>query len=186
VNGWEPFFCDKPYTADYCPALRIGSGNQAGMVMVRPAYDKTTTNTRVHGGSAAQTWACAYVTCRGGVYQTVDTTPGTTCEAGAYVESWSNNDATSFTSQLLSADDRANSTWSIRIDPAGGTEAFQSGLPSSSSFTYDNGIYDKYVLMSYTFPVTTTQVTVFYEDARLWPYAINSSFIDDAYVRCTG
>ena len=69
VNGWEPFYCDKPYTADYCPALRIGSGNQAGMVMVHPAYDKTTTNTRVHGGSAAQSWACAYVTCRGGVYR---------------------------------------------------------------------------------------------------------------------
>lgn len=185
VNGWEPFYCDKPYTADYCPALRIGSGNQAGMVMSRPAYDKTTTSFRVHGGLGAQMWTCAFAACRGGVYQTVDTIAGSTCEAGAYVQSWSNNDASSFTSQLLSEDDRANSTWSIRVDPAGGTAAFKNGLPSSRGFAYDDGVYDKYTLISYTFPVTTSSVTVFFEDLRLWPFANNASFIDDAYVRCT-
>lgn len=185
VNGWEPFYCDKPYTTDYCPALRIGSGNQAGAVMARPSYDKTTTNFRVHGGSAAQSWSCPYVSCRAGVYQTVDTVAGSTCEAGAYVQSWGNNDPTSFTSQLVTLDDRANSTWTIRVDPTGATQAFANGLPASRGFGYDDGVYDKYALISYTFTATTTQVTVFFEDLRLWGFANNSSFIDDAYVRCT-
>jgi hypothetical protein len=153
--------------------------------MGRPAYDKTTTAGRIHGGAAAQAWTCPYYSCRAGIYQMVDTTPGATCEAGAYVQSWSNNDATSFTSQLLTLDDRANSAWSIRIDGKGGAEAFEDGLTTSRSFSYDDGVYDKFVLISTTFQVTTTEVTVFFEDLRLWGYANNASFIDDAYLRCT-
>jgi LysM repeat protein len=185
VNGWEPFYCDKPYTADVCPALRIGAGNQPGMLMSRPNYDKTTTVFRVHAGAGAQSWTCPWSACRAGVYQTVDTVAGATCEAGAYVQSWSTSDPLSFTSQLASLDDRANSTWSIRIDLNGNTEAFADGVSASRGFGYDDGIYDHYALISYTFTATATQTSVFFEDLRLWPFTNNASFIDDAYLRCT-
>jgi hypothetical protein len=119
------------------------------------------------------------------VYQTVETTPGATCEAGAYVQSWSSNDQTTFTSQLVSLDDRANSTWTIRVDVNGGLDAFADGVASSRGFGSDDGVYDNYAPISYTFTATTTQATVFFEDLRLWPFMINSNYLDDTYVRCT-
>lgn len=185
VDGWAAFYCDKPYTADFCPALRIGAGNSAGLLMSRPSYAKAAAAFRVHGGQAAQSWSCSWAACRAGVYQTIQTKPGASCQAGAYVQSWSSNDPLTFTSQLLSFDDRANSTWTIKVDLSGKTQAFADGLGSSRGFGYDDGIYDRYAPITFDFIATESQTTVFFEDLRLWPFANNSSFIDDAYVNCS-
>jgi LysM repeat protein len=183
-EDWEPFYCDEPYTATKCPALRQGSGNPPGLQMGRPEYKPTDIGNRVHSGLTAQQWFCFWRTCDAGVFQTITTTPGATCEAGAYVQSWSAN-GTGFTSDLQTADQRANSTWFIRIDTSGGTNAFANNVLISRGFGYSDGIYDKYVRISYTFTATSNQTTVFFENLRIWPISNNDNYIDDAYLRCT-
>jgi hypothetical protein len=184
LPSWEPFYCDQPYTAEKCPALRQGTGNPEGLVMGRPDYKPTDLPHRVHGGDTAQQWFCFFRACRAGVFQTVATTPGATCETGAYVQSWSAN-GTGYTSDLLTQDQRANSTWFVRVDLGGNTNAFADGVQISRGFGYGDGIYDQYVLISYTFTATGSRTTVFFENLRLWPIANNDNYIDDAYIRCT-
>jgi LysM repeat protein len=183
-EGWEPFYCDEPYTPEKCPAPRQGSGNPAGLQMGRPEYKLTDIGNRVHGGQTAQQWFCFFRSCRAGVYQTVTTTPGATCEAGAYVQSWSAN-GTGFTSDLSTQDERDNATWFIRVNLAGDTFAFSDANLISRGFGYADGIYDQYVKISYIFTANSTTTTVFFENLRLWPVANNDNYIDDAYVRCT-
>lgn len=185
-EGWEPYYCAEPYTSEPCPAPRQGTGNPTGLEMGRPEYGETTTANRVHSGSSAQVWACRYVTCQAGIYQTIDTTPGATCEVGAFVQSYSTH-GDGLTSDLSSQEDRNNSTWTINVDRDGGTNGFSTGsnMISSESFGYDEGIYDEYAAISYTFVATGTQTTIFIEDQRIWPFTRNFSYVDDAYVRCT-
>lgn len=183
-EGWEPFYCDEPYTPEKCPALRRGTGNPEWLMMGRPEYKPTDVRNRVHSGTTAQQWFCFWRTCRAGVFQTVTTTPGATCVAGAWVQSWSSN-GTGFTSDLQTLDQRANSTWFIRVDPSGGINAFADGLLISRGFGYSDGIYDKYVNIEYEFIATGTRATIFFENLRLWPVANNDNYIDDAYVRCS-
>lgn len=184
LNGWQPFYCDQPYTAEKCPALRLGSGNPVNLLMGRPAFQPTNEAGKVNSGTTAQQWSCTWRACRGGVYQTVQTTPGALCEAGAFVQSWSTDDVLSFASDLVTRDDRDNSTWFIIVDPTGGTNAYANGLLVSRGFGYDDGIYDQYVPISYLFTATGSQVTVFFENLRLWPITNNVNYIDDAYLRC--
>ncbi|GAB4470601.1 MAG: hypothetical protein Kow00124_06880 [Anaerolineae bacterium] len=179
-EGWEPFYCDLPYTSEKCPALNQGSGNPQGLMMGRPEFRSTNAAGRVQSGSTAQHWLCMWTTCRAGVFQTVNTTPGATCEAGAYVQSWSAN-GDSLTSTVTN-----NSLWFIRVNLAGGTYAFSndSNTQISRAFDYADGHYDQYVKISYRFQATGNRTTVFFENLRYWPVANNDSFIDSAYVRC--
>lgn len=185
--GWEPFYCDTPYTAAKCPALRQGSGNPEGLTMARPRFSAADLARRVAEGLTAQQWSCRYASCRAGVYQTVATVPGAVCEAGIAVQSWSTNSTSNPFSDLVSRDDRDNSTWFIRIDLNGGTDAFASGpnMLISRGFGYDDGIYDQYAVISYIFTSTGERTTVFFENLRLWPFARNSNYVDNAYLRCT-
>jgi LysM repeat protein len=185
TEKWYPFYCDQPYTAEKCPALRLGSGNPANLMMVRPSYRPISEVSRVHGGAIAQQWSCAWSACRGGVYQTAQTKAGATCEAGAYVRSWSSDDLLSFTSDLVTRTDRENATWFVIVDPAGGTNAYASGVLVSRGFGYDDDIYDQYARISYVFTAAGTQATVFFENLRLWPFTNNTNYLDDAYLRCT-
>ncbi len=188
-EGWEPFYCDEPYTPQKCPAPRPCEDDQTGgcnppeMMMRRPEFKPTTLAARVHSGETAQFWFCFYGSCQAGVYQTFPTTPGQICEVGLYVQSWSNYDD-DLPSELTSQDDRANSTWQIRVDPNGGTYAFAAGLLESEEFGYEDGIYDQYVLITFVFTATGNQATVFFEDTRIWPIGNNDSYIDDAYAHC--
>ncbi len=183
-EGWEPFYCDQPYTPEKCPAPRQGSGNPPGLMMGRPEYKPTDIANRVRRGETAQQWFCFWRTCRAGVFQTIDTTPGAVCETGAYVQSWSAN-GTGYTSDLQTADQRANSTWFIRVDQSGGSNAFAEGVLVSRGFGYADGIYDRYVKISYIFRATGSRTTIFFDNLRLWPIANNDNYIDEAYVRCT-
>ncbi|MBN1430875.1 MAG: LysM peptidoglycan-binding domain-containing protein [Anaerolineae bacterium] len=189
--GWEPFYCDQPYTTEKCRALRLGNGNRVDLMMSRPAFQSTGESLRVRSGATAQQWSCPWQACRGGIYQTVQTTPGAQCEVGAFVQSWSSNEALRFTSDLVLRSDRENSTWFIVVNPGGGANLYvgnndyASGVQVSRGFSYDDGIYDQYVPISYTFTATGNQVTVFFENLRLWPFVHNVSYIDDAYLRCT-
>ena len=185
VTGWQPFYCAEPYTGAPCPAPRQGSGNPAGAEMIAPTFSAASEASRVRSGSSAQSWSCRYGSCQGGVYQVVQTRPGDVCEAGAYVQSVSSN-AASGASDLASEQDRANSTWRIRVDLTGGEDAFRTGegLLVSEGFGYYQNIYDRYAPITYTFMATGSATTVFFEDQRLWPFARNVSYIDDAYVRC--
>lgn len=181
---WQPFYCDQPYTAEKCRALRLGDGNPVNLMMVRPSYRAARETARVHSGAAAQQWTCAWSACRGGVYQTVQTRPGAACEAGAFVQSWSAHDILRFTSDLATRKDRENATWFIIVDPSGGVNAYADWVLISRGFGYDDNIYDQYTSISYTFTAAGEQVTVFFENLRLWPLINNTNYLDDAYVRC--
>lgn len=188
-EGWEPFYCDQPYTPQKCPAPRPCIGNQQGgcnppdLKMRRPEYKATNLDSRVHDGETAQQWFCFFGTCQAGVFQVFPTTPGEACEVGAYIQSWSNYDD-DLASELGSDDDRANSVWQIIVDRDGGTYAFSDDVLKSDRFGYSHGIYDKYVKISFTFVATADQTTVFFMDTRLWPIGNNDSYIDDAYAVC--
>jgi hypothetical protein len=188
-EGWEPFYCDEPYTPQKCPAPRpceedeVGGCNPPELMMRRPEFKLTTLASRVYSGATAQMWFCFYGSCQAGVYQTFPTTPGQICEVGIHVQSWSNYDD-DLPSELSSQDDRANSTWQIRVDPNGGTYAFAAGLLESEEFGYEYGIYDQYVLITFVFAATGSQATVFFEDTRIWPIGNNDSYIDEAYAHC--
>jgi hypothetical protein len=126
------------------------------------------------------------MTCRGGVYQVVETTPGATCEVQVYVRSWSAYD-TNRESDLSTTADRENSTWFIRVDLSGGTEAFvsDSSMEISRGFGYLDDVYDTYTPIRYTFQATGTETTIFIENLRLWSMTRNVNYIDDATVRCS-
>jgi hypothetical protein len=149
----------------------------------RPEFKKSVESHRVHGGSSSQQWFCFWHACSAGIYQTFATTPGKRCEVGAYVYAWSNYDHDS-TSELDSADDKANATWIIKVDPNGGTNAFGTGLLQSRAFTYDDGIYDQFVKINFVFTAQSSSATVFFENQRIWPIPNNDSFVDDAYAHC--
>ncbi len=185
-DGWQPFYCDQPYTSEKCAALRQGAGNPAGLLMSRPVYKSTDTTYHVHGGTTAQQWSCSYSACRGGVYQVVETVPGAGCEVGAYVQSLSTG-SSGITSDLLTVDARDNSTWYIRVDLSGGETAFTTGnnLLISRGFGYIDGTYDRFAKISFTFTATGDETTVYFENLRLWPLARNRSYLDDAYIRCS-
>jgi hypothetical protein len=197
-TDWEPFYCDQPYTKDKCPALRRDtkrpprSGyNDPGLEMGRPEYKPTDVSNRIRSGKSAQQWFCFFRVCQAGVFQTVKTTAGQNCQVSVYVQSWSEaNDAIGtdgkpFTSDTATKDDRDNSVWRIRVDPNGGSNAFKSnGMLVSRDFTYDDGHFDKFAKISFSFTATSDEATIFFENVRLWPFAHNDNYIDDATINC--
>jgi len=154
-------------------------------MMGRPEYKPTSLGYRVHSGATAQQWFCFNRVCRAGVYQTIDTVPGGLYEVGAYIQSWSTNNAdeTGAASRLVTADDKANSTWQIMVDLYGRNNPFiyPTGMLSSRSFGFADGVYDQYVPISYRFVATGMRTTIFFLDTRLWPVTNNDSYIDDAW-----
>ena len=196
TEEWEPFYCDTPYTAEKCPAERLGDGNPADLLMARPEYWPTDLASRVHSGLAAQHWLCPYNACRAGVYQTFRTNPGEVCEVGAWVQSWSaysgygieegGSLTQPYLSELNTQDARDSASWIIRVDPTGGRFAWASHVLASRPFGYEHGIYDQYVKISFTFTATSEQAAVFFENLRLWPLPHNDNYLDDAYAYCSG
>lgn len=193
---WQPFYCDEPYTPQKCPAERRDTQsparqgfNEPNLLMGRPEFKPSDVSNRLHSGKTAQQWFCQFRTCRAGVFQTVSTTPGYNCEVTAWVQTWSaktpyGTDGKPYTSDTATADDRANSTWFIKVDPGGGTYAFKDGILTSRAFTYDDGHFDKFAQIRFSFTAASSQATIFFENLRLWPFPFNDSYIDDASVRC--
>jgi hypothetical protein len=149
----------------------------------------------VHSGATAQHWLCPFNACRAGVYQTFPTAPGEVCEVGAWVQSWSafhgygidedGNLTRPYLSELDTQDARDSAIWRIRIDPSGGGQAWADHVLVSRAFGYEEGIYDQYVKISFTFTATGDRATVFFENLRLWPLPHNDNYIDDAYAYCS-
>lgn len=182
--GWQYFECWPD-----CPALRIGSGNPAGLMMGPPEF-KSASNGGTAGrewiqGNTAQSWFIPWQPYQGGVYQSVTVTPGATCTAGAKVRSWS-QPGDPHTSKLDTADDRANSEWRIWVHPFGGTNWRANDVLQSRGFGFSDGIYDNYAPIEFTFsvPEGSNRITVFFGDTRLWGFGNNQSYIDAAYLRC--
>ncbi len=191
-EGWEPFYCDEPYTPNKCAAPKPCAPGQTTSCnpvnefpfMKRPEYKSTKLDYRVHSGSTAQQWFCFAATCQAGVFQTFSTSPGEICEVGAYVQSWANFDSDLASDGLDTQDGKDTSQWYIKVDPTGGTYAFANGILVSRVFNYDDGHYDKYVKISFVFTATSTSATVFFENLRIWPVLNNDNYIDDAYAHC--
>lgn len=178
VTGWEPFYCAAPYVSSGCISPE-GSSDSNGS-MGRPVYGVTSQSGSSKSGQA-QYWSCNSDTCRAGIFQTIATTPGATCRAGAFVKSWS------APSGSLASTARYNSYWFIRVDTSGGTAAFATSpaLLLSRAFDIEDGHYDQFIEISYTFQAIGTRTTVFFENLRREPQANNFSYIDSAYVVCS-
>jgi len=194
ANNWLPFYCAPPFTTEACPAQRRGEGNPADLTMSKPVYTSMREPVRVLSGEKSQHWYCANIVCQAGVYQTVATQPGELCEVGAFVQSRSATAETGVDeegqstgigrSDLADQSKRENSTWVIRVDLEGGGAPYEDDVLTSRVFGYDDGIYDQYAPIRYSFTATSERTTIFYENARLWPFPFNDNFIDEAYVRC--
>ncbi len=184
--GWNAFYCDEPYMPEKCPALEQGNGNPVGLVMRRPEFKTIYARDypqRVHSVEQSQSWHNWAGAGRGGVYQTVPTTPGDVCHVSAYIQSWSNYDDDP-ESELTTEHDRKNSMWRIIVNLEGKTLYFLPDNLSSPSYGYSYGIYDKFVKIIFYFTANSHETTVFFEDLRLWPIFNNDSYIDDASIVC--
>ncbi|MGF1504956.1 MAG: hypothetical protein GYB64_18775 [Chloroflexi bacterium] len=192
VESWWPFYCDDPYVSGGCEAPQpcedgTASGcNPDGLMMGRPEFKASTEETRYRGGESAQQWFCFYKVCTAGIYQTIATTPGETCTITAWVRTWSTNEIgyIDTPSDTSTADARANSRWVIKVDPTGGTYAFAGDLLESTEFLYEDGHFDAWAQISYSFTAQGQSATVFFENRRLWPIRHNDSFVDDVFASC--
>lgn len=180
-DSWQSFYCDG------CQAERIGTGNPEGLVMGRPEYKIAIPGfvpDRVRSGQTSQQWFCFFRTCRAGVYQTIQTTPGERCEVEAYVQSWS---AAlwlgSAISQLETNDDILNSQWRILVDTAGGDDVHAPGVLAGPTMIGERH-YDQWALLSFEFVATGERTTIYIENLRLWGFAHNDSYLDDLTVFC--
>lgn len=182
---WHPFYCDG------CPAYRQGTGNPEGLLLGRPEYKPAAADAdvlRIHSGTNAGEFFGFYRALEGGYYQIVSTPVGATCTVSVYVQSWSGFDGDSdpHESHLITQDDKDNSTWYILIDRLGGTNAFAGGMLKSRGFGYNDGIYDRWARIDYTFVTTGPKTTVFIDNVRLWPVRNNNNYVDDASIVCSG
>lgn len=80
--------------------------------------------------------------------------------------------------------DRLNSEWVIKVDPAGGSDAFAEGLIVSQAYTYADGHYDQFGKIYLEFISTGAQATIFFENLRHYRLVNNDSYIDSAFVGC--
>src|SRR5574341_107294 len=189
VEGWQPYYCAKPYTPNNCHAISAESigedQNDPNLTYTMPEYQQREESFRIKGGSQSQGWLCEYRVCKAGVYQTFPTQPGQVCEVGAWVQSYSAaQDGDPTRSDLKTQDDRDNATWYIRVDPDGGSYAWNRTVVASRGFGYADGVYDRFALINLQFVVTGFNTTVYFENVRLWPLKHNESFIDDAFAYC--
>jgi len=196
ADGWEPIACDEPFVVGGCPAPmpcpagQTTSCNPAGARMGLPEWKPAIGQyypTRVYAGERAQQWFCYSRTCLAGIYQTVIVPPGYDhCTVGARVQSWSQNAATVYTSQLATADDRQNSSWRILVDYSGGANPFAPGTLASREFGYSDWIYDQWASIEFSFDVGRAggPHTIFFMDRRLWPLTHNDSYIDNVWGLC--
>jgi hypothetical protein len=206
VLGWKPFFCDFPYKDKPCPAMFQGTKNPNNLLMGRPEMRNTTVVNRVRSGTGAQYAFCQFRTCKGGVYQTVQTVPGQICTASVYIQSWSRADwdnklpiEVNLKSEFPNDDGYSNSLWRIAVDPYGGVNIDSTNVVKSSWYSIPKSItsingesvvyldhYDKYAQMTYTFTAKGSFATIYFENLRLFPFTFNDSAWDDASIVCSG
>jgi hypothetical protein len=180
ILGWEPFYCDQPYTPERCPAPRQGTGNPIGLLMRRPEFKPIAIIPGPYEGVNAQQWFCYYGACTAGIYQTISTQPGETCTVGAWVREWYNTDDDP-ESDVATADDRAGSSWRIVVDPKGGNFAFAESNLYSPGWDIPE---DRWYEIKYQFIAQGHAATVFFWNERIWPIANNDNYIDAAYAYC--
>lgn len=192
---WKAYGCWFPYTYQYqgyqdCPAYRRvpNGGNPADLLLRRPEYKPAEAHiaaNRVHSGERAQQWFSMWGTMQAGVYQTVTgITPGSTCEVGGYVQSWTTSRTDIFTSDSTTTDQRENMQWLIRVAQGDSILRFDGNGANlvSRNFIFDH--YDKYLPMTYTFTATASTVTVGFETIVLYPVINNNAYLDDAWLEC--
>ena len=192
---WRAYGCWFPYTYQYqgytdCPAYRREpyGGNPANLLLRRPEYkpaEKPIAPNRVHSGERAQQWFSMWGTMQAGVYQTVTgIVPGSTCEVGGYVQSWTTGRTDVFTSDMGNSDQRENMQWLIRVAQGNNILRFdgQGANLTTRNFIFDH--YDKYVPFEYTFTATSSTVTVGFETIVLYPVINNNAYLDDAWLEC--
>lgn len=194
---WSWFECDG------CPAPRRGSGNPDDLVMGSAEFvpaARVDDPLRWRSGTNAQQFFSFYWAYRGGVWQTVPTEPGQICEAGAWVQSWSDNGVThdphrswldiddGLANSFADQDLRANSTWYVIVALDGVPDFERPPEPGvfevSRGFGYDDHIYDQWARIVTIFEAAGPFTTIGFENVRIWPFAQNDNYIDDAYVRC--
>jgi hypothetical protein len=194
-NEWKNFYCDTPYTPAKCPALRRdiqspprSGSNDPGLLMGLPEWKDTSLPERTRAGHASQFFS-AYRVHDAGLYQTIKTIPGQVCYYTAYVMSWAadkdrGTNGVLWTSDTLTEDDKDSAVW--RLGVASGTDvyAFSQAVKWGRKWTYEDGHYDHYIALSYSFVAESTETTIFIRQVMLWPFAHNEGYVDDVSVQC--
>lgn len=144
-------------------------------------YRQTRNAARVVSGSAAQEMYEFFAIYDGGVYQTVNTTAGTSYQFSTSVYIWS----TALEDEDVSAEP-SPVTVQIGIDPSGGTNGSAASVQYSAATPYQSADYDKYRAFTKTVTATGSKVTVFIRVAFTQPVQSNHVYIDNASLRATG
>lgn len=208
VPGWNPYFCDQPYTAARCPTPDAWNPNPYTTYMKRPEFKPSNPDqdcnaanqyaSRTHGGCQSQQSFEFYGVGRHGVYQTVIVTPGAQYEFSAYIQLWAAENAVGgcvrrdsrnaciernadpYSSDIATADDKTAIAAHVGVDPTCGTNAFAPTVQWSADSAWAEGFYDKFGLAKIRFTALSNCVTVFAGGYNRYGKAHNDIYIDDA------
>jgi hypothetical protein len=176
--GWLPYYCNQPYTPDNCD---MKTPEFAYADLDTPAEHSD--GGRVHSGERAAKWFCTSDTCKGGLYQVVQTIPGERCTVKAWVQTWNSQDEGQ-ASESSSADEQSASVWRIKVNKSGDVFGFATENESSIDFGWWSGHYDRYTQITFVFIANSYQATIFIENERLFAALHNDSYLDDVTVHC--
>jgi len=163
ADGWTPWNVSR-------------NAGESSWVNVKPQYQPSEAQGRVHGGQRSQELLTFYAIFTGGVYQKVNVTPGTPLRFSTQINVWSTN-----------LDDPARSEQPSRvsvqvgIDPTGGTDASSAAVVWGSSQTF----YDEFRELAVTAQAAGQTVTVFVRAIFLDPQRHNHIYVDDAVLATT-
>jgi len=133
---------------------------------------------RIHEGNKAVQIFTFYGIHDAGIYQTFSVTPGARLRFSAWAHAWSSGADDAHYSDL-SGDAVQNFTFTVGIDPTGGTDPWGDGVIWGAGAH----IYDQYALIPVVEAVAQAEtVTVFIRSTVLWPFKHCDAYIDAAQV----
>jgi hypothetical protein len=206
-EGWDPYYCDQPYTAQKCPVPPEWNPYR-GLPMKRPEFKpgnpemqncSSSYMNRVHSGCNSQQAFSYSGVSNEGVQYTVRNIASGRYVLTAWAQLWvsdsgraclrrdANNHCIAFggnfESDIATKDDRTAMFARLGYDPTCGTNAFAPSVVWSQDYGYAQGFYDKYQQMSLPIQVTGDCVTVFIGGYNRFAKSANNLYIDDASLR---
>lgn len=171
-EGWVAFW-KEGLPVPHDPQNTVGYGRPEMQVIqkVPPFLNPP----RIHSGDWSLKYFTFYRIHDAGIYQTVTVPNNARLRASFWAHAWSSQLDDPFHSDQTTEDDRENFTFTVGIDPTGGTD------PWADSVVWGEGahIYDTFAQVPVEVVAQGTQVTVFIRSQVLWPFKHCDSYVDD-------
>jgi hypothetical protein len=172
-EGWVAFW-KEGLPVPHDPQNTVGYGRPEMQVIqkVPPFLNPP----RIRSGDWSLKYFTFYRIHDAGIYQTVTVPNNARLRASFWAHAWSSQLDDPFHSDQTTEDDRQNFTFTIGIDPTGGTD------PWADSVEWGEGahIYDTFAQVPLVEVVAQgTQVTVFIRSQVLWPFKHCDAYADD-------